>query len=52
MHINLSVPCQQVTVYTSDIKKAYAYLFYKKNVASQVLRMMHGRHLFFPFLKT
>ena len=33
-------------------KKAYAYLFYKKNVASQVLRMMLGRHLFFPFLKT
>ena len=33
-------------------QKAYAYLFYKKNLASQVLWMMHGRHLFFPFLKT
>ena len=32
-------------------KKAYAYLFYKKNLAFQVLRMMHGRHLFFRFLK-
>lgn len=33
-------------------QKAYAYLFYKKNLASQVLRMMHWRHLFFRFLKT
>ena len=33
-------------------QKGYAYLFYKKNLASQVLRMMHGRHLFFRFLKT
>ena len=28
-------------------EKAYAYLFYKKNLASQVLWMMHRRHLFF-----